>query len=259
MVGGGNTGFQLAQELAATHDVHLAVGTRQTPLPQHLLGRDVFDVLHYSGVMRVTAGSPLGRRLRHRDVLIGCGPRSARRAGVTAAPPRRRRRSSTPSASPTPPRSPSTPSSGPRLHPRPLLDRRGRRPPLHRAPVATDPRIGAAGLGAARRRPRRQRGAARTCIRSPCAPCTLRISTDSSPDGPNQCGTLVCCSPLREQPIDEPDARRADELVERQGEVGNLFPAQGFEPHPRGARNVRGPGCVHSPAPSQLTVSWSTA
>ena len=86
VVGGGNTGFQLAQELAATHDVHLAVGTRQTPLPQRLLGRDVFDVLHYSGVMRVTAGSPLGRRLRHRDVLIGCGPRSSRRAGVTLHP-----------------------------------------------------------------------------------------------------------------------------------------------------------------------------
>ena len=86
VVGGGNTGFQLAQELAATHDVHLAVGPRQTPLPQRVLGRDIFDVLHHSGVMRVTADSPLGRRLRDRDVLIGCGPRSARRTGVTLHP-----------------------------------------------------------------------------------------------------------------------------------------------------------------------------
>jgi putative flavoprotein involved in K+ transport len=86
VVGGGNTGFQLAEELAASHEVHLAVGTRQTPLPQRLLGRDVFDLLHYSGLIRVSGRSPLGRRLRQRDVLIGCGPRSARRAGITLHP-----------------------------------------------------------------------------------------------------------------------------------------------------------------------------
>ena len=35
------------------------------------------------------------------------------------------------------------------------------------------------------------RGAARTCIRCPWLPCTLRISTGSSPAGPNQCGRRV--------------------------------------------------------------------
>jgi putative flavoprotein involved in K+ transport len=34
LVGGGNTGFQIAKELSATHDVALAVGSRQTPLPR---------------------------------------------------------------------------------------------------------------------------------------------------------------------------------------------------------------------------------
>ena len=34
VVGGGNTGFQIAKELAAAHKVRLAVGSRQTPLPQ---------------------------------------------------------------------------------------------------------------------------------------------------------------------------------------------------------------------------------
>ena len=34
VVGGGNTGFQIARELSATHSVHLAIGSRQTPLPQ---------------------------------------------------------------------------------------------------------------------------------------------------------------------------------------------------------------------------------
>lgn len=33
VVGGGNTGYQIAEELAADHDVVLAVGSRQTPLP----------------------------------------------------------------------------------------------------------------------------------------------------------------------------------------------------------------------------------
>ena len=42
VVGGGNTGYQIARELASTHKVHLAVGGRQAPLPQRLLGRDIF-------------------------------------------------------------------------------------------------------------------------------------------------------------------------------------------------------------------------
>lgn len=42
VVGGGNTGFQIAKELAATHEVQLAIGSRQKPLPQKLLGRDLF-------------------------------------------------------------------------------------------------------------------------------------------------------------------------------------------------------------------------
>ena len=45
VVGGGNTGFQIAHEVAATHDVHLAIGSRQTPLPQRVFGRDLFTIL----------------------------------------------------------------------------------------------------------------------------------------------------------------------------------------------------------------------
>ena len=36
VVGGGNTGFQIAKELSATHKVLLSVGSRQKPLPQRL-------------------------------------------------------------------------------------------------------------------------------------------------------------------------------------------------------------------------------
>jgi putative flavoprotein involved in K+ transport len=86
VVGGGNTGFQIAADLAPTHAVTLAVGSRQTPLPQRLLGRDLFWWLTSTGVLRATVGSRIGRRARGRDTLIGSSPRRARRAGVTVRP-----------------------------------------------------------------------------------------------------------------------------------------------------------------------------
>ena len=82
VVGGGNTGFQIAEELAATHKVCLAVGSRQTPLPQRLLGRDLFWWLTTSRLLRTTVESRIGRRLQHRDTLIGSSPRGLSRLGV---------------------------------------------------------------------------------------------------------------------------------------------------------------------------------
>jgi putative flavoprotein involved in K+ transport len=79
VVGGGNTGYQIAEELAAAHEVHLAVGSRQPPLPQRLLGRDIFRYLEAGRFMRVTAQSRLGQRLQGRETLIGSSPRAARR------------------------------------------------------------------------------------------------------------------------------------------------------------------------------------
>lgn len=78
VVGGGNTGFQMAKELSATHKVQLAVGSRQTPLPQRILGRDVFWWLTKTGVLNKTVESRLGSKLRHRDTLIGSSPRELR-------------------------------------------------------------------------------------------------------------------------------------------------------------------------------------
>ncbi len=82
VIGGGNTGFQIAEELADTHEVHLSVGSRQTPLPQRVLGVDLFRVLTRSGAMRATVHSRIGRRVKDREVLIGSSPRSARRRGI---------------------------------------------------------------------------------------------------------------------------------------------------------------------------------
>jgi putative flavoprotein involved in K+ transport len=87
VVGGGNTGFQIAKELSATHNVALSVGSRQTPLPQRVAGRDLFWWLTKTGLLSTTVESRLGRRLRHRETLIGSSPRELRRRyGVDLRP-----------------------------------------------------------------------------------------------------------------------------------------------------------------------------
>jgi putative flavoprotein involved in K+ transport len=79
VVGGGNTGFQIAEELSQSHEVHLSIGSRQTPLPQRILGRDLFWYLDRTGLIYKTTASRIGRRAAGRDTLIGSTPRSLRR------------------------------------------------------------------------------------------------------------------------------------------------------------------------------------
>src|SRR5215210_7327005 len=88
VVGGGNTGFQIAKELSATHTVHLAIGSRQTPLPQRLLGRDVFWWLTRLGLLAKSVDSRVGRRSQGRDTLVGSSPRELRRRFGVAMKPR---------------------------------------------------------------------------------------------------------------------------------------------------------------------------
>jgi putative flavoprotein involved in K+ transport len=87
VVGGGNTGFQIAAELVETHEVHLAIGSRQTPLPQRVLGRDLFSVLDWLGLIHKSVDSRIGRRMQaNEDTLIGSRPRTVRRLGVKLRP-----------------------------------------------------------------------------------------------------------------------------------------------------------------------------
>ena len=87
VVGGGNTGFQIAKELSAMRKVNLSVGTRQKPLPQRLAGRDLFWWLTKTGLIHKTVDSRLGQRLKDRDTLIGSSPRELkRRYGVELKP-----------------------------------------------------------------------------------------------------------------------------------------------------------------------------
>jgi len=87
VVGGGNTGYQIAKELSESHQVTLAAGSRQTPLPQRFLGRDLFWWLTKTGLIEKTVDSRIGRRLRDRDTLIGSSPRElSRRYAIDLKP-----------------------------------------------------------------------------------------------------------------------------------------------------------------------------
>jgi putative flavoprotein involved in K+ transport len=86
VVGGGNTGYQIATELARSREVHLAVGARQTPLPQRILGRDLFRYLEALHLMDKTVTSRIGRRTKDRETLVGSSPRRARRQGIEMRP-----------------------------------------------------------------------------------------------------------------------------------------------------------------------------
>ena len=85
-MGGGNTGFQIAKELSATHKVILSVGTRQKPLPQRLAGRDLFWWLTKTGLIHKTVESRLGRRLKRPGHTDWVEPARDRRYGVELKP-----------------------------------------------------------------------------------------------------------------------------------------------------------------------------
>jgi putative flavoprotein involved in K+ transport len=86
IVGAGNTGRQLARELAGSHEVTLAVGAPQRELPQQFLGVDIFSWMTTTGVLRIPAPSPISRRLARREVAIGQSMEELRALGVRTAP-----------------------------------------------------------------------------------------------------------------------------------------------------------------------------
>jgi putative flavoprotein involved in K+ transport len=86
VVGGGNSGFQIAEELAATRTVDLSIATTYPMLPQRLGGRDLFWWLTRLGLLKVTVTSRPGRRMSRRDFVIGTNRRRLERAGVRFRP-----------------------------------------------------------------------------------------------------------------------------------------------------------------------------
>jgi len=87
VVGGGNSGFQIAEELAASRQVDLAIGTEYPVLPQRVLGRDLFWWYTRTRLIRVPATSRLGRRVQARgEFVIGSDRRRLQAAGVRFRP-----------------------------------------------------------------------------------------------------------------------------------------------------------------------------
>ena len=87
VVVGGNSGFQIAEELAAAgRRVDLSIATKQPVLPQRLAGKDLFWWLTHLGLMRVTTESRLGRRMSSRDFIIGSSRRRLQKKGVRFRP-----------------------------------------------------------------------------------------------------------------------------------------------------------------------------
>jgi putative flavoprotein involved in K+ transport len=83
VVGAANSGLQIAAELALTHRVAVAVGSRPLELPQRIIGRDLFRWLNGVGFFSPPTGGRLGRRLRARgDLVIDTRSSELRRRGV---------------------------------------------------------------------------------------------------------------------------------------------------------------------------------
>lgn len=86
VVGGGNTGFQIAEELAATRDVHLAIGVRQMPFPQRFLGRDLFWWLTKTRLIEKSLETKFGKRMSQKETLVGSKPSKSKKLGVDLHP-----------------------------------------------------------------------------------------------------------------------------------------------------------------------------
>ena len=87
VVGGGNSGLQIAEELAATRPVEVSVGENPPMLPQRLLGKDLFWWLTRFGLMRVPAHTRLGRRVQARgEFVIGTNRRQLTEAASGSGP-----------------------------------------------------------------------------------------------------------------------------------------------------------------------------
>lgn len=82
VVGAANSGAQIAEDLAATHRVHLSQGARIPRMPRRLLGRSVHFYGDHLGLIAAPLDSWRGRTQRG-DLLIGTSLRQlSRRHGV---------------------------------------------------------------------------------------------------------------------------------------------------------------------------------
>lgn len=89
VVGGGNSGAQIAVELAETRTVYLSVGAKMKFLPQRLAGKSIFWWFKHLGVLSVTSTSRLGKFIKKQpDPIFGKELRELIRQGRIIIKPR---------------------------------------------------------------------------------------------------------------------------------------------------------------------------
>jgi len=87
VVGGANSGLQIAEELVHDRAVVLASGSNPPAVPQRLLGRDLFWWLTRLGLMDKGTDSRLAKRMRARgDLVVGTSRKALQKAGVDVRP-----------------------------------------------------------------------------------------------------------------------------------------------------------------------------
>lgn len=86
VVGAGNSGVQIAAELARTHRVHLAVGQQNRHVRQRVLGRDLFWWLDRAGMLTAPPDSRRGRRMQKAELVIGTSREQLEGLGVVRRP-----------------------------------------------------------------------------------------------------------------------------------------------------------------------------
>lgn len=83
VVGAGNSGVQIAEELSYTRQVYLSVGSRPPVRPQRILGRSVFWWMEKLGLRNVPVNTWLGKKLSASDPLFSTDYNTlARKRGV---------------------------------------------------------------------------------------------------------------------------------------------------------------------------------
>lgn len=89
IVGSGNSGAQIAVELAKTHQVHVSAGKAIQFAPQTILGKSLFWWFKKIGLYKMNLDTRIGRRLSKRgDPVIGTALKDLMRSGAVALHPR---------------------------------------------------------------------------------------------------------------------------------------------------------------------------
>lgn len=89
VIGGGNSGAQIAVELSETREVYLSVGHKITFLPLQVLGKSIFWWFQKAGLYRYTKNTGIGKRIMSQgDPIMGRNLKSLIRKGKIKLKPR---------------------------------------------------------------------------------------------------------------------------------------------------------------------------